>query len=413
MKEMEKLEDEVNFVCLPPNFLKYNGDMLRAYKYRLFPTEKQKELLAKHFGCARFVYNWGLNMKKETYKETGKSPSCFALNKQLTVMKSEYEWLKEVNAQSLQSSLRNLDKAFQRFFKKVSSYPQFKKKNSKQSCAFPQQNRVSFENNKLYVMKFREGIKCKFHRHFEGTIKTVTISCNPSGKYFASITVDDKTEIPDKCSPERTSSVGVDLGLNHFAVLSTGEQIDNPRYLRKLEKRYIRKQRHLSKKKKGSSNRNKARKELAIIHEKISNSRKDFLHKLSKRLIDENQAVCLEDLNISGMMKNHCLAKSVSDAGWYTFRIFLEYKADWYGKNILKIGRFDPSSKMCDKCGHLNNNLTLSDREWVCDCGATHDRDILAARNILNFAFEDTPGQGEIKAFGEDVRLGQHDKQPR
>ena len=380
--------------------------MIRAYKYRIYPNKEQQILLNKHFGCARFLYNWGLKKKNESYQRTGKSPSCFDLTKELVSMKSEYEWLKEVNSQSLQMSLRNLDNAFQRFFKKQARYPQFKRKFKKQSCQFPQASSVDFENGRLYLMKFREGIKCKFHRQFDGKIKTITVSMNPSGKYFASIIVQTDEELPPKCNPKRHNSVGVDLGIKHFATISNGEKIDNPRYLKKLEKRLARKQKQHSKKKKGSSNRNKLRKQVAKIHEKISNQRKDFLHKISKRLIDENQAVCLEDLNISRMIKSHKykLAKCISDVGWRTFRTFLEYKADWYGKNVLIIGKFDPSSKMCDKCGHLNNNLKLSDRHWICNCGTHHDRDILAAKNILNFAFC-TPGQGESKAFGEDIRL--------
>jgi len=384
--------------------------MIRAYKYKIYPNKKQQELLVKHFGCVRFIYNLGLQKKTESYQKTGKSPSCFDLIKQLKHMKSEHGWLKEVNSQSLQMAFRNLDNAFRRFFKKQARYPQFKKKFKKQSCQFPQGSNVDFDNNRLYVMKFRDGIKCKFHRQFEGNIKTVTIFMAPSGKYFASILVDNGEELPIKCNPERDNSVGVDVGLKHFATLSTGEKIDNPRYLKKLERRLARKQKQLSKKKKGSSNRNKARRKVALIHEKISNQRKDFLHKLSKRLIDENQAVCLEDLNVSGMVKNHCLAKAISDVGWYTFRTFLEYKAGWYGKHVLTIGRFEPSSKMCNQCGAINNNLKLSDRYWTCTCGAKHDRDALASSNILNFAFC-TPGQGEPKAFGEDVRRSQYGTQ--
>jgi len=384
--------------------------MIKTYEYRIYPDMKQRELLAKHFGCVRFLYNWGIQKKNESYQRTGKSPSCFDLIKQLKHMKFEHDWLKEVNSQSLQMSLRNLDNAFQRFFKKQAGYPQFKKKFKKQSCQFPQGSNVDFDNNKLYTMKFREGIKCKFHRQFEGNIKTVTISMTPSGKYFASILVDNGEELPIKCNPERNNSVGVDVGLKHFATLSTGEKIDNPKHLKKFERILKCRQRKLSKKKKGSSNRNKARKKVALIHDKISNQRKDFLHKLSKRLIDENQAVCLEDLNVSGMMKNHCLAKAISDVGWYTFRTFLNYKADWYGKNVLTIGRFELSSKMCNQCGTINNDLKLSDRYWTCNCGAKHDRDVLASNNILNFAFC-TPGQGESKAFGEDVRRSQYGAQ--
>ena len=383
--------------------------MIRAYKYRIYPNKEQQVSLSKHFGCTRFIYNWGLNKKNESYQKTGKSPSCFDLIKELRSMKSEYEWLKEVNSQSLQMALRNLDNAFQKFFKKQARHPQFKKKFKKQSCQFPQKSSVDFENNSLYLMRFREGIKCKFHRTFNGKIKTITISMNPSGKYFASIIVETDEELPTKCKPERCNSVGVDLGIKHFAIISNGEKIDNPRHLKKSEIRLAKKQKQLSKKKKGSANRNKARLKVAKTHERISNQRKDFLHKLSKRLIDENQAVCLEDLNVSGMIRNHKLAKCISDVGWRTFRTFLEYKADWYGKHVLTIGRFDPSSKMCDQCGCLNNDLKLSDRHWICDCGAHHDRDVLAARNILNFAFC-TPGQGESKAFGEDVRLGLYSK---
>jgi putative transposase len=367
--------------------------MIRAYKYRIYPNNKQQTLLAKHFGCARFIYNWGLATKTTAYQKTGKSPSCFSLMSKLPQLKKENEWLKEINSQSLQMSLRNLDNAFQRFFKKRGGYPKFKKKYAKQSCQFPQSSAVSFENNRLYVMKFREGIKCKFDRKFTGDIKTVTISCSKTGKYYASIIVDNGKKLPKKVKPKKAKSIGVDLGLNHFITLSSGEKIVNPRHFRKLEHILKIRQKQLSRKKLGSSNRNKARKKVALIHERICNQRYDFLHKLSKRLIDENQAVCLEDLNVSGMLKNHKLAKNISDASWSTFCSYLSYKADWYGKTILTIGRFDPSSKLCSQCGCINTDLKLSDRTWVCDCGAKHDRDILAANNILNFAFC-TPGQG-------------------
>jgi len=361
--------------------------MLKTYKYRIYPNKQQKELLAKHFGCARFVYNWGLNKKNEEYQATGKTLSCFDLIKELVELKINNPWLKEVNSQSLQMSLRNLDNAFTNFFKKRGNFPKFKKKKSTQSAQFVQYNRAEFDSCRLYIMKFKEGIKTKFHRNFTGKIKTVTISQVASGKYFASILVENGKELPLKETFSYDNSVGVDLGIKDFAVLSNGEKIKGPKSLIKLEKRIKVAQKVLSRKQKGSSNRKKTRKRLSILYEKVTNQRNDFLHKLSSRLINENQAICIEDLNVSGLLKNHKLAKHIADSGWSTFRQFLEYKAEWYGKNILTIGRFEPSSKMCE-CGHINNNLKLSDRTWTCEkCKQFHDRDILAANNIKKFAF--------------------------
>jgi putative transposase len=361
--------------------------MIKATKYRIYPTKKQRDQFAQHFGCARFVYNWGLERKIESYQKTGKSPSCFDLIKEMVaVLKVENMWLTEVNSQSLQMALRNLDNAFTSFFKKRGKFPKFKSKKSRQSFQCPQSVTVDFTKKKLNIPKIK-GIKVKVDREFVGKIKTTTISRTPTGKYFASILVDDGLDLPEKNSPKKNDSVGVDLGIKDFAVLSTGEKIANPKNLIKDEKKLAKKSRQLSKKKKGSANRRKARVKLALLHEKVANKRKDFLHKLSKRLISENQAVCLEDLAVANMLKNHRLARHISDTGWGMFRSFCEYKADWYGKTTLVIGRFCPSSKLCDKCGTVNKDLKLKDRVWTCSCGTTHDRDILAARNILNFAF--------------------------
>ena len=370
--------------------------MLKAYKYRMYPNQQQIELLDKHFGCVRFVYNWGLEQKIKVYQTEKKTLSCFDLMKQLVAsLKIEHSWLKEVNAQSLQMSLRNLDNAFTNFFRKQNRFPKFKSKRTKQSFQCPQYCTVNFTDNKLSIPKLKE-IKTKFDRKFKGKIKTVTISRTCTDKYFASILVDDSKELPIPIIPVKEKSIGVDLGIKHFATFSNGEKIENPKYLIRLEKKLVRVQRSLSRKQKRSANRSKARQVVARVHEKVVNQRKDFLHKLSKRLIDENQAVCLEDLDTTEMLKNNRFAKYISDVSWKTFRSFCEYKAEWYGKSVRVIGRFEPSSKMCDHCGAINTLLNLEDRIWTCNCGVVHDRDILAERNILNFAFVNTVGTTEI-----------------
>lgn len=361
--------------------------MLKCFKYRIYPNKSQAETFEKHFGCTRFVYNWGLNRKVKEYETNNKTLSCFDLIKEVVSdLKPENPWLKEVNSQSLQMSLRNLDNAFTKFFREKKGFPKFKSKKNKKSFQCPQNCSVDFETQKLNIPKIKN-IKIKIDRQFHGKIKTVTISKTTVGKLFASVLVENDIELPKQIIPLKEFSIGVDLGIKTFATLSNGERVDNPKHFKKLEKQLKRGQRKLSRKKKGSNNRNKQRKRVAILHERITNSRKDFLHKLSKRLIDENQAVCLENLNVSGMIKNRKLAKHIQDASWGTFRQFCEYKASWYGKSVKIIGRFEPSSKMCDNCGTLNKSLTLKDREWTCACGVTHDRDILASRNILNFAF--------------------------
>ena len=366
--------------------------MLRTYKYRMYPNRRQMELLNKHFGCVRFVYNWGLEQKIKAYQTEKKTLSCFDLIKILVAtLKIQNPWLKEVNSQSLQMSLRNLDNAFTNFFRKQTRFPKFKSKRTKQSFQCPQSCVVNFTDNKLSIPKLK-GIKTKFDRQFEGKIKTVTISRTCTDKYFASILVDDSKELPIPIVPKKEKSIGVDLGVKHFAVFSNGEKIENPKHLIRLEKKLVRVQRSLSRKQKKSANQSKACRVVSRVHEKVFNQRKDFLHKLSKRLIDENQAVCLEDLDVNEMLKNNRFAKYISDVGWRTFRSFCEYKAEWYGKSVRVIGRFEPSSKMCDHCGEINTSLTLADRVWTCSCGTVHDRDILAARNILNFAFVNTVG---------------------
>lgn len=365
---------------------------LKAYKYRLYPNKQQQELLSKHFGCCRWVYNYALAKKIELYTKEKKTLSRFEIQKDLVSMKhtEETEWLKEVNSQSLQASLVNLDQAYTRFFREKKGFPKFKSKHGKQSCRFPQKTNVDFDSGKLYVMKFREGIKCKFHRHFEGTIKTVTISKTKTDKYFASILVEETVPELQRENPDINKAIGIDLGIKEFAVCSNGKRFENPKYLKNSLQKLKKEQRRLSRKCKGSNRRNKQKMRVAKVYEKIKNQRSDFLHKVSRQLVDENQinTYCLETLNVKGMMKNHCLAQSIGDVGWSAFISFLSYKADWAGKNILRIGRFEPSSKTCSVCGKINKDLTLSDRKWICDCGAEHDRDFLASCNIRDFAFD-------------------------
>lgn len=371
--------------------------MYKAFKYRIFPTEPQKELIAKHIGSSRFVFNLALETKNAAYISAKHNYSAFDLVKQLPELKKELPWLKEVNSQSLQQAIQNMDIAFKKFFKGA-GFPKFKSKRDRQSFSIPQN--VIVENDLLIIPKFKEGVKMSLHRPTKGTIKSATISVTPTGKYFVSILCDTKEEIPTKAPITESTTIGIDLGLKDFAITSDGEVFENPKYLRKAQSKLKYVQRKYSKHK---GKRTKQR--LALLHEKVVNKRKDFLHKVSTQLIRENQTICLETLSVKNMVFNHNLAQSISDASWSTFVTMLEYKADWYGKNILRIGRFAPSSKTCS-CGVINKDLKLSDREWTCkSCGTTHDRDILAAINIKSFALKNILSGGH--------RLKNQDELPR
>ena len=356
--------------------------MLKAFKYRLNPTEEQIVLLNKHIGASRFLYNLALETKQMAYVGNKHNISCFELHSQLTDLKEELPWLKELNSQSLQQAITNLDKAYTAFFKGQNSFPKFKKKTNGGSFNIPQ--RVMVENGKLIIPKFtkKNGIDIVLHRPLKGEIRQATISKTPTDKYFVSILVDTNTEIPNKAPITESTTIGIDLGIKDFAITSNGEVFENPKHLRKAQDKLKYVQSKYSKNK-----GKKTKQKLAKLHEKISNKRKDFLHKVSTKLIRENQTICLENLNVSGMIKNHNLAQAINDVSWSTFVTMLEYKAEWYGTNILKIGRFEPSSKTCSNCGHINKELTLKDRTWTCvKCNTTHDRDVNAAINIKNFS---------------------------
>lgn len=358
--------------------------MLKAYKYRIYPTVEQAELINKHIGSCRFVYNLALETKQTAYAGHRVNLSCFDLIKQLPELKEECEWLSEINSQSLQQSITHLDNAFTRFFKGQGDFPNFKKKTARQSFNVPQNVIVDFENNKLIIPKFKKkGIDIVLHRKFRGESKQATISRTPTGKYFVSVLVETKSKEPIKKKITENKTIGIDLGIKSFLVTSNGLEIDNPKFLKKSLSKLKFVQRKFSKHK-GKRTKHK----LAIIHEKVSNQRKDFLNKLSTQLINNHDSIAIEDLNISGMVKNHKLAQSINDVGWGMFVTMLQYKAEWSGKNILKIGRFDPSSKTCNHCGAINKELTLQDREWTCGCGSILNRDINAAINIKNFALK-------------------------
>lgn len=359
--------------------------MFKAYKYRIYPTETQKELLNKHIGANRFIYNLALETKQMAYAGNKVNLSRFDLQKQIPELKEECAWLKEINSQTLQYSLVCLDTAYNNFFKNKDSFPKYKSKHKgKQSFCVPQNVIVDQKNCKLVIPKFKEGIGIILHREIRGEIKQVTISRTSTEKYFASILVETDEIAPNKNKITEETTIGIDLGIKDFIVTSSGEKVVNPKFLKEAISRLKYQQKKYSKYK-GKRTKQK----LALQHEKVANQRQDFLHKLSTKLIRENQTICLEDLNVQVMIANHNLAMSIVDAGWGMFVDMLKYKADWQGKNIIQIGRFDPSSKTCSCCGKINRELKLSDREWTCSgCGITHDRDVNAAINIKSFAIE-------------------------
>jgi putative transposase len=357
----------------------------KAYKYRIYPTDEQKQQIAMHIGCGRYIYNYGLDLKIKSYQLDKKTLSRFDIQKNLPILKSSEEtcWLKEVNSQTLQASLENLDKAFTKFFRDKKGFPKFKSKhNNSQSFNIPQNTRVDWDNELISVPKFKKGIKVKLHRSFDGIIKTSTISKTPTGKYYISILVEVNEELSKKKPISENQAIGIDLGIKTFAVLSNGIEIQNPKHLREAMSKLKFTQKKYSKYK-----GKKTKKKLALIHEKISNRRNDFLHKTSNYLVSNYDTICLETLKAGNMMKNHNLAQALSDISIGKFNEMIDYKSEWQGTNVLRIGQFEPSSKLCT-CGVKNKELKLSDRTWTCNsCGTTHDRDVLASNNIKRFAF--------------------------
>lgn len=368
--------------------------MLKAYKYKIKPNQQQEELLSKFFGCVRYVYNWGLNAKTSAYKENSKAVGYSELAKELVNIKKqqEYEWLNECPGVSLQQSLRCLDNAFTNFFRKKGKYPRFKsKKRSNDTVKFIQSVHFDFENWTVKLPKLGKVKLCMNKTFDQSKCKqgTCTVSRDHCGTYWCVITVDDLQPKVARTKPLKETAVGIDLGIKDYAVLSDGTKFTNPKHLEKAQRKLAWLQRDFARTKKDSKNHEKMRIKVAKCYRAISNQRNDFLHKLSTYLIRNYDTICLEDLNIKGMEQNHHLARAIQGAAWGEFVRQLEYKSEWYGKNILFIGRFEPSSKLCHKCGYVNRDLKLSDREWVCPmCGEHHDRDVNAAINIREIAFD-------------------------
>lgn len=362
-----------------------------SYKFRIYPNAAQRVQIAKTFGCCRYVYNHFLNERRTAYKETGKSPTRFQQDKSLTALKREIGWLREVDATSLQATLQDLDTAYQNFFRMVKQgikpygYPKFKRKHTsrksyKSKCVG---TNIRVLDEKHIQLPKLGAVRCAISKQVYGRILSATVSQNLSGKYFVSLCC---TEVDIHTLPETGAVVGVDLGIKDLAITSDGKKYPANQYIRNSEKKLRRLQRSLSRKTKGSKNREKARIKVALLQEKIANQRKDKLHKLTTELVQAYDVVCIEDLNAKGMMKNHHLAKSVADASFGEFHRQLEYKSAWYGKTVVTVDRFYPSSQLCSCCGtQWAGTKDLSVRNWTCTkCGATHDRDVNAAKNILN-----------------------------
>ena len=382
----------------------------RTYRFRLYPNREQTELLSKHFGCSRFVYNYFLNQREEQYKLTGKTDNFYAQCKTLTTLKKQEEtaWLKEVNSQTLQFAIRSLETAYNNFFKKRTKFPKFKSKHSKNSFTVPQS--ASVADNRLFIYKFKEGIKCRVHREIKGKIGKVTITKTPSGKYFVSVFTEEEYITPIN---KTGKSIGVDMGLKELLTTSDGETFKNNRCTRRYECKLAKAQQHLSRKKKGSRGFENQRLKVARLHEKVANSRADYLHKCSISLVRRYDTICIEDLNVKGMVKNHHLAKSITDASWGNFVNILTYKAEWNNKKVVKVDRYFPSSQTCNVCGYINKQIKdLSVREWECPhCHTHHDRDINAAINILHFGLNNISAGTVDYTGGEEVRadhLGSH-----
>ncbi|GCE12922.1 RNA-guided endonuclease TnpB family protein [Tengunoibacter tsumagoiensis] len=372
----------------------------KAYKYRVYPTNEQKQILARTFGCARFVSNWALRCKTDAFYQEQKRLYYKDLSEMLTALKKqgEYVWLNDVSSVPLQQALRHLDKAFVNFFEGRAAYPRFKHKRQKQAATYTS-NAFTWRDGQLTLAKMKEPLSIVWSRPLpkDAVPSRVTVSKDSTDRYFVSILVEENIA-PLPVTPK---TVGADLGLKSYVILSTGETIGNPKFFHTDEKKLAKAQRRHAKKKKGSKNKEKARLKVAKIHARIADRRRDFQHKLSTRLIRENQTICVESLAVKNMVKNQSLRKAISDVGWSEFVSQLEYKATWYGRTLVKIDKWYPSSKRCFDCGHILDSLALEVRHWTCPkCGVHHDRDLNASKNIH------AAGLTVREACGEAVRPG-------
>lgn len=364
--------------------------MLKAIKIRIYPTDNQEVYINKLLGTCRYIYNNLLAFKKQEYKEKQNNISFAQLGKKLTQLKTENEWIKESHSKVLQQSLIDLDKAYKNFFKEKKGYPKFKSKKDKQSCRFPIDAISGINGNRINIINPLKDIhyKCsrkdeKYLNRYKDNIKSATLTKTKSGKYYLSILIDGS--LTKELSQPTNQFIGIDLGIKDFVITSNGETYDNIKIKRNNEKKLTKLHKELSRKQKGSNNRNKAKIKLAKAYEKLNNIKENYLHSIVNQLLNENQVIIMEDLNVKGMMKNHKLAKSIQELSLYRFKEIMKYKAKWFDKTIIEIDRYFPSSKLCSSCGYKNDDLTLKNREWVCpQCGQTHNRDINAAVNILN-----------------------------
>ena len=362
--------------------------MLKAMKIRIYPTAEQVDFINKQLGCCRFVYNNCLAFRKDSYQNEHVSVSSSEAVKHITSLKKDNEWLKDVHSKVLQQSVRDMNQAYDNFFKLHRGFPKFKSKHdNRQSCRFPKDAFIGVRGNRIDLIKVLKDIHFKCSRNDErylnrnqDKVKSITLSKEPNGKFYLSVLIDK----PLRQVPQSSSMVGLDLGIKDFAVTSDGQVIENIHFKKNEESRLKRLQRQISKKVVGSKNREKARLRFAKLNEKIRNRKLNFLHDVTNHLIDENQVIVMEDLNVKGMVRNHKLAESISEVNWGEFRRMLAYKAAWHGRQLVFIDRFYPSSKRCNHCGYINKGLTLKDRQWVCpECGSLIDRDYNAALNIL------------------------------